>query len=95
MYSANCDSTISRRHAIKIMGLGAATSMAMATSYAFSSKPANSQTAQPNLNQPSKIITKEIPLTQERIPAIGLGTFLTFDVLSNQPRNNLQQVMQC
>jgi diketogulonate reductase-like aldo/keto reductase len=92
MYSANSDSTISRRHAIKIMGLGAATTMA--TSYAFSSKPANSQTAQSNSNQPSKIITKEIPRTKERIPAIGLGTFLTFDVLSNQPRNNIQQVIQ-
>jgi diketogulonate reductase-like aldo/keto reductase len=92
MNSTNSDSTISRRHAIKIMGLGAATTMA--TSYAFSSKPANSQTAQSNSNQPSKIITKEIPRTKERIPAIGLGTFLTFDVLSNQPRNNIQQVIQ-
>jgi diketogulonate reductase-like aldo/keto reductase len=92
MHSANSDSTISRRHAIKIMGLGAATTIA--TSYAFSGKPTNSQTVQPNSNQPSEIITKEIPRTKERIPVIGLGTFLTFDVLSNQPRNHIQQVMQ-
>jgi diketogulonate reductase-like aldo/keto reductase len=93
MYSANSvDSTISRRQAIKMMGLGAATTMA--TSYAFGSKPARSQTAQLNSNQSSEIITKEIPRTKERIPAIGLGTFLTFDVLSDQPRNNIQEVMQ-
>lgn len=92
MHSANSDSTISRRQAIKMMGLGAATTMA--TSYAFGSKQAKSQTAQPNSNQSSEIIIKEIPRTKERIPAIGLGTFLTFDVLSNQPRNNIQQVMQ-
>jgi diketogulonate reductase-like aldo/keto reductase len=92
MHSANSDSTISRRQAIKIMGLGAASTVA--TSYAFGSKSAKSQTAQPNSNLPTEIITKEIPRTKERIPAIGLGTFLTFDVLSNQPRNNIQEVMQ-
>ncbi|MGL5940373.1 MAG: aldo/keto reductase [Waterburya sp.] len=92
MHSANSDSTISRRQAIKIMGLGAATTVA--TSYAFSNKQAKSQTAQSDLNQSSEIIIKEIPRTKERIPTIGLGTFLTFDVLSNQPRNNIQQVMQ-
>ncbi len=92
MHFANSDSTISRRQAIKMMGLGAATTVA--TSYAFSSNQATSQTAQSNFNQSSEIIIKEIPRTKERIPAIGLGTFLTFDVLSNQPRNNIQQVMQ-
>jgi diketogulonate reductase-like aldo/keto reductase len=92
MHSANSDSIISRRQAIKMMGLGAATTMA--AFYAFGSKQAKSQTAQSNSDRPSEIITKEIPRTKEKIPAIGLGTFLTFDVLSDRPRNNIQQVMQ-
>jgi diketogulonate reductase-like aldo/keto reductase len=94
MHSANSDSTISRRQAIKMIGLGTATTVATSYAFAFSSKQATSQTAQSNLNQSSEIITKEIPRTKEKIPAIGLGTFLTFDVMSNQPRNNIQQVMQ-
>ncbi len=92
MHSANSDLTISRRRAIKMMGLGAATTMV--ASSAVGSKPVKSQTAQSNSNESSEIITKEIPRTKERIPAIGLGTFLTFDVLLKQPRNNIQQVMQ-
>ncbi|MDJ0595628.1 MAG: aldo/keto reductase [Pleurocapsa sp. MO_226.B13] len=92
MHSANSDSTISRRRAIKMMGLGAATTMV--ASSALGSKPVKSQTAQSNSNESSEIITKEIPRTKERIPAIGLGTFLTFDVLLKQPRNNIQEVMQ-
>jgi hypothetical protein len=94
MHSANSDSTISRRQAIKMIGLGTATTVATSYAFAFSSKQATSQTAQSNLNQSSEIITKEIPRTKEKIPAIGLGTFLTFDIMSNQPRNNIQQVMQ-
>jgi diketogulonate reductase-like aldo/keto reductase len=75
-----------------MMGLGAATTIG--ASYAFGSKPATSQTAQSSSELPSEIITKEITRTKERIPAIGLGTFMTFDVLSDQPRNHIQQVMQ-
>ncbi len=92
MHSANSDLTISRRQAIKMMGLGAATTMA--ASYTFGSKPAKSQAVPSNSDRPSEIITKEIPRTKEKIPAIGLGTFLTFDVLSNQPRKNIQEVIQ-
>jgi diketogulonate reductase-like aldo/keto reductase len=92
MHSTNSDLTISRRQAIKMMGLGAATTIG--ASYAFGSKPATSQTAQSSSELPSEIITKEITRTKERIPAIGLGTFMTFDVLSDQPRNHIQQVMQ-
>lgn len=92
MSFTNSDSTISRRRAMKMMGLVAATTMA--ASYAVSSKPATSQKAPSNSDRPAEIITKEIPRTKERIPAIGLGTFMTFDVLSNQPRQNIQEVMQ-
>jgi diketogulonate reductase-like aldo/keto reductase len=92
MHPANSDSTISRRKAIEMMGIGAATTVF--TACALNNKQATSQTAQSNSARSSEIITKEIPRTKERVPAIGLGTFLTFDVLSDRPRNNIQQVMR-
>ncbi|MGF1569343.1 MAG: aldo/keto reductase [Nodosilinea sp.] len=55
---------------------------------------ARGQVASPMLNQSSELLTKEIPRTQEQVPAIGMGTFLTFDVLANQPRDHIQQVMR-
>jgi diketogulonate reductase-like aldo/keto reductase len=42
----------------------------------------------------SQLITKAIPRTGERVPAIGLGTFLTFDVLRGQNRDHLCEVMR-
>lgn len=97
----------SRRTVIKAMGMGAAstilTPLALSSCQAAQSKTSQvvvSQSTQANVlaqaspNQPSNIITKEIPRTSERIPAIGLGTFLTFDVLKSQPRDQIQQVMR-
>jgi hypothetical protein len=92
MHSHKPHSGISRRKAIETIGLGAATTIF--TACALNGKQATSQTEQPNANQSSEIITKDIPRTKERVPAIGLGTFLTFDVLSQQPRDNIRQVMQ-
>ncbi|ARP94481.1 aldo/keto reductase [Bordetella genomosp. 13] len=40
------------------------------------------------------VLTRRIPSTGEVLPAIGLGTFLTFDVLPGQPRQHLREVMQ-
>lgn len=44
--------------------------------------------------QPSDIIMKKIPRSGEMVPAIGLGTYLTFDVLPGQPRDNIHEVMR-
>lgn len=44
--------------------------------------------------QPSGIITKKIPRTGEALPAIGLGTYLTFDVIPGQPREFIREVMR-
>ena len=41
-----------------------------------------------------QVITKAIPRTGERVPAIGLGTFLTFDLLPGQNRDHLREVMR-
>jgi diketogulonate reductase-like aldo/keto reductase len=83
---------ISRRTTLRLMGLGAAS--AIAPSVLNGCKTGQAQAPPSAFNQLSEVITKEIPRTKERIPAIGLGTFLTFDVLSNQPRDQIQQVMR-
>lgn len=38
------------------------------------------------------IIRRAIPKTGEMVPALGLGTFLTFDLLPGAPRDHLEQV---
>lgn len=40
------------------------------------------------------IITRTIPRTNESLPVIGLGTFLTFDVIPGQKRDHLRDVMR-
>ena len=47
------------------------------------------------LAQPStEIITRKIPRTGEVLPAIGLGTYLTFDLLPGAPRDHIREVMK-
>lgn len=96
-YASN-PQAISRRTVIKAMGMGAATAaltpLALSDHETAQGQTVQSQTAQASPNQTSEIITKAIPRTNERVPAIGMGTFLTFDVLREQPRDHLQQVMQ-
>lgn len=85
------------------MGLGAATT-ALTSLTLGGDRSAQSQverrqiaqdsTEQTNSIQPSQAIIKSIPRTNEVVPAIGMGTFLTFDVLSDQPRDHLQDVMR-
>ncbi len=43
---------------------------------------------------PTDIILRPIPKTGEMIPAVGLGTFMTFDIKPGQPRDHLREVMQ-
>jgi hypothetical protein len=92
--------SFSRRTVIKAMGMGAASSVLTPlvlsrTSQGSANQPTQAdEMAQVNPNRPSDIITKEIPRTNERIPAIGLGTFLTFDVLESQPRDRMVRHMQ-
>lgn len=44
--------------------------------------------------EPSAVVTRRIPKTGEMIPALGLGTFLTFDTLPGQPRGHLGEVVR-
>ncbi|MEG3881005.1 aldo/keto reductase, partial [Microcoleus sp. herbarium7] len=87
---------VSRRSVLGLLGFGAATA-ALTPTFLKTARAQNqtqTQPSQPASTQPSQIITKEIPRTKEKLPAIGLGTFMTFDALSNQPRDRLQQVMR-
>ncbi|MBW4582671.1 MAG: aldo/keto reductase [Tildeniella nuda ZEHNDER 1965/U140] len=88
--------SVSRRSALGLLGFGAAAAALMPTlaKTAQAQSQTQTQSSPPSRNQPSPIITKEIPRTKEKLPAIGLGTFMTFDVLANQPRDRLQQVMR-
>lgn len=42
----------------------------------------------------SGLITRKIPRTGEELPAIGLGTFLTFDVIPGRTREHLREVIR-
>ncbi|MFG1708933.1 aldo/keto reductase [Nonomuraea sp. M3C6] len=43
---------------------------------------------------PDDLITRTIPGSRERLPVIGLGTFMTFDTTSNQQRARLKEVVK-
>lgn len=73
-----------RRDFIKSVGLGAAALTLPAMPFAAGSAHA----------QGTDLITRKIPRTGEVLPAIGLGTYLAFDVLPGQPRDNIREVMQ-
>ncbi|MBD2248443.1 aldo/keto reductase [Nostoc sp. FACHB-888] len=89
---------VSRRSVLGLLGFGATTAALtptfLKTARAQNQTQTQTQSSQPASTQPSQIITKEIPRTKEKLPAIGLGTFMTFDALSDQPRDHLQQVMR-
>lgn len=66
-----------------------------AQSAATSSRPKAQPTQQAGTTAEAKdVITRAIPRTNERLPVIGLGTFLTFDTLPGQPRENLRDVIR-
>lgn len=106
-HSSNPQS-LSRRAVVKALGTGAATtvltSLALGRNHSVQSQINQSQVNQSQTAQSSAepvdssqslpVVTKSIPRTNEPVPAIGIGTFLTFDVLAGQPRDHLQEVMR-
>jgi len=79
----------SRRSVLKYAGLGLAA--AAASPGLLFPRRASAQTVAPPA---PGTITRTIPSTNEIIPAIGLGTFLTFDVIPGQPRTHLRDVIR-
>lgn len=69
-------------------GAAAATALASGLVSSFGAIPAAAQGAAGDL------ITKKLPKADERLPAIGMGTYLTFDVLPGKPRDHLREVMK-
>jgi diketogulonate reductase-like aldo/keto reductase len=86
--------SLSRRTTLRLMGLGAVGAVIPTALSSYKTSPAQGQASSSWRNQSSKLITKEIPRTREKVPAIGMGTFLTFDVLEKQPRDHIRQVMR-
>jgi diketogulonate reductase-like aldo/keto reductase len=43
---------------------------------------------------PTGLITRAIPRTGELVPAIGLGTYLTWDVLPGAPRDHIREILR-
>ncbi len=76
-----------RRQAMKLMGAAAG-----AAALPVLSVPAHAQ-ARATRETP-QVITRTVPRTNEVLPAIGLGTFLVWDVLPGQPRDHLREVLQ-
>ena len=71
--------TISRREMLNITaGAGAAVAL----------------TRLPALAQPQELLTRAIPSSGDRVPAVGLGSARTFDVASPAERGPLKEVMR-
>lgn len=79
-----------RRDFLKTLGIGAAG--ATLVSGNFLSKTAAAQESKSSQN--ANLITKKIPRTGESVPAIGLGSFMTFDVLPGKPREFTTDVIK-
>lgn len=73
----------SRRTVLKAIGLGAA---ALAGGGLLRVPSA--------MAKPQELILKTIPRTNEKVPAVGLGTHMTFDIKPGKPRENLREVMK-
>jgi diketogulonate reductase-like aldo/keto reductase len=78
----------SRRELIKAIGLGAAAGILPITD--LIPGRANAQ----ETASPSDLITRPIPRTGERLPAIGLGTFMTFDIVPGEDRDHIREVVR-
>ncbi len=77
---------VDRRTLIKAAGFGAAAG-------AFSlaqAEPAAAQAAA--ADAPADLITRQFPKGSEIVPAIGLGTFITFDLIPGARRDHLLEV---
>lgn len=82
-----------RRSFLKYAGLGVA-ACASPASFLFPSSSAAAQTAAPTPAPTGPAIMRPIPKTGEMIPAIGLGTFETFDVTPGEPRDHVREVIR-
>ena len=83
-FSDTTERSLTRRDFVKTLGLGAA-AVAL-PGLPFFASDAHAQSGD--------LIMKKIARSGEMIPAIGLGTYLTFDLLPGQPRNHIREILQ-
>ncbi|WP_052422886.1 aldo/keto reductase [Nonomuraea candida] len=83
----NISWTPTRRQLVKAAGLGALPLGAAGTAGAAGA-------AGSAVVEPDDLITRTVPSTNERLPAIGLGTFMTFDTLTGRGRERAREVVR-
>lgn len=81
----------SRRDIVKGIAWGAAASAAMAN---LGAGPASAEGTAGAARPVDAVHRRSLPKGGPEIPAIGLGTFLTFDVIPGQPRTHLKDVLK-
>ncbi|MEP9377202.1 aldo/keto reductase [Aquabacter sp. CN5-332] len=88
--------TTDRRSFLGASAVGAlATAMAAAPLAAGIAQAQTNAPAAPSGGASSQpVITRTIPSSNEAIPALGLGTFIVFDLLPGAKRDNLRDVMK-
>lgn len=75
-------------------GIAAALPLALPTFSAHSQQATSPSAPSTPPPPPAGVLTKTIARTGETVSALGLGTFLTFDALPGQPRENLREVVK-
>jgi diketogulonate reductase-like aldo/keto reductase len=83
----------SRRDLMKAMGVGFAATVVPAA-LPGSAQAQTRPSASSGPPAASASITRTIPRSNQVLPAIGLGTFLTFDVIPGQARDHLREVIR-
>lgn len=79
-----------RRDFLKTLGIGTAGAVILGNNFF----KANAQETSNNQTKTANLITKKIPRTGESVPAIGLGSFMTFDVLPGNERGFIGEVVR-
>jgi len=84
-----------RRHLLAAgLGLGTAAALGVSANAQQAPAPPRPGTAPRFPSQPAGILTKRVERTGDVLPALGLGTFLTFDLLPGAPRADLTEVVR-
>ena len=84
----------SRRDLMKVMGAGLAATAIPAALPGSAHAQTQRRPASGSGSSAGASITKTVPRSNEALTAIGLGTFLTFDVIPGQSRDHLREVVR-
>jgi diketogulonate reductase-like aldo/keto reductase len=79
--------SLTRRQFIKVGGLGAAAAFLPTVDVSAAAAQADGGTQ-------AELIRRPIPGTDRLVPAIGLGTFMTFDSLPGEERSDIREVVR-